>query len=97
MNDPTSQLCELLRETLSFYEPMAIEQILMELDEHGLSAEWTMDDLKSCLEHMYLAGELSLNKERPDPRYLRTIPARGVRGKLNQWWRWTKAKLIAKS
>ena len=78
------ELEDILLETLSFYEPMRKEQILMDMDESKIQMfpDLSIDDLEATLKKMRRKGLLKSQGDGVDRTWLRINAKRGLWFKL---------------
>jgi hypothetical protein len=91
------KLREHLLETLSFYEKMSMERIILEFDSELLSESpnWTMDVLRFELDELVIIGLVRTIKENQEVYFLRQMPKKGLQSLIKYLWRRTKANLVA--
>jgi hypothetical protein len=87
-----------LLETLSFYEKMSLERIILEFDSHVLEGQpnWTMDILRLELDKLVIDGLVTASKQNSEVYYLRQLAPRGLMAQLKYWWRRTRASIKTK-
>lgn len=95
---PVNSLRNYLLETLSFYEKMSLERIILEFDSAILEQQkgWTMDVLRHELEKLVIEGFVVVSTENKEKYYTRRLPPKGAMATIKQWLRWTKARIKTK-
>ena len=91
-NKPLSKNQLLILETLSFFEPMTKEKLLLDFDMDKLinAKDFTVSDLENGLDKLVKARFVSKSKKNNEVYYQRIYPKKSVIDKiwrlLKHWW-----------
>lgn len=72
---------DLVLETLSFFEPMTEEKIILDFDGEKLKllASFTKEDLKLVLEKLEKEKKVKVNRQTKEWTYIKLRPVRGLK------------------